>query len=79
MSFKRRVFISYVNPELLDDRRKALQDQVIKKVEQLGLQPEIFFHNGTAAAMAWSLQNAIDIMRRCVGAVVISSPRWEAI
>jgi hypothetical protein len=78
MSFKRRVFVSYVNPELLDDRRKALQDQVVKKVEHLGLQPEIFFHKGTAAAMAWSLQNAIDIMRRCVGAVVISSPRWEA-
>lgn len=78
MSFKRRVFISYVNPELLDGRRKSLQDHVIKKVEQLGLQPEVFFHNGTAAAMAWSLQNAIDIMRRCVGAVIISTPRWEA-
>ena len=79
MGFKRRVFISIANPEALDEKRKALQDQVIKKVEQLNLQPEIFFHNGTAAAMAWSLQNAIDIMRRCVGAVVISTPRWEAI
>jgi hypothetical protein len=78
MGFKRRVFISYVNPELLDEKRKVFQDQVIKKVEQLGLQPEIFFHHGTAAAMAWSLQNAIDILRRCVGAVIISTPRWEA-
>lgn len=79
MSFKRRVFISFVNPELLDNGRQALQTQVIKKIEQLGLQPEMFFHSGTAAAMAWSLQNAIDIMRRCVGAVVIAFPRWEII
>ena len=79
MSLKRRVFISFVNPELLDDNRRELQDQVVKKVEELGLQTEIFFHSGTAAAMSWSLQNAIDIMRKCVGAVVIAFPRWEAI
>jgi hypothetical protein len=75
--FKRRVFVSSQNPELLDDRRRPLQDQIISRIEQLGLQPEMFFRAGTAAALAWSLQNAVDIMRRCVGAVVIAFPRWE--
>jgi len=78
MSFKRRVFVSFVNPDLLDDRRLAIQEQVIKNIEELDLKTEIFFHKGTAAAMSWSLQNAIDIMQRCVGAVVIAFPRWES-
>ena len=79
MGFKRRVFISFPNPELLDNRQRAIQDQVLKKIDQLGLQTEMFFHSGMAASMAWSLQNAIDIMRKCVGAVVIAFPRWEVI
>lgn len=77
MAFKRRVFISFQNPELLDARRLAVQDQIIQKVEKLGVQPEMFFRTGTAAALAWSLPNAVDIMRRCVGAVVVAFPRWE--
>ncbi len=77
MSYKRRVFISFVNPDLLDDRRRAMQDRIVQRVEQLGLQPEMFFRAGTAAALAWSLQNAVDTMRRCVGAVVVAFPRWR--
>jgi hypothetical protein len=77
MAFKRRVFISFQNPELLDARRLAVQDRIIQQVEQLGVQPEMFFRAGTAAALAWSLPNAVDIMPRCVGAVVVAFPRWE--
>lgn len=77
MAFKRRVFISFLNPELLDPRRRAVQEQVVVKIRQLGAQPEMFFQEGTAASLAWSLQNAIDIMRRCVGAVIVAFPRWE--
>lgn len=73
---KRRVFISGANPELLDSRSLSLQNGLIGQVEELGLQPEIFFYSGTAAAMAWSLQNAVDVIRRCVGAVVVALPRW---
>ncbi len=77
MSSRRRVFISFQNPEKLDARRRALQDEIITHVKQLGLKPEMFFYAGTAAAMPWTLHNAIDIMRRCVGAVVIASRRWR--
>ena len=76
MSMKRRVFISFHNPDLLDDRRRAVQDELIRKIEKMGLQPEMFFQAGTAAALAWSLQNAIEVMRRCVGAGVVAFPRW---
>lgn len=78
MSLKRRVFISFQNPDCAphDDRRRGVQNEIIRRVEHLGLQPEMFFHAGTAAALSWSLQNAIDVMRRCVGAVVLAFPRW---
>lgn len=76
MSLKRRVFLSFPNPELLDERRRAIQEEIIRRVEQMGLQPEMFFHAGTAAALAWSLQNVVDVMRRCVGAIVLAFPRW---
>ena len=59
MSFKRRVFISFQNPDLLNERRRPVQDEIIRKVEEMDLQPEMFFQAGTAAALAWSLQLAI--------------------
>jgi hypothetical protein len=78
MPFKRRVFVSFQNPDILDVRRRTLQAQLIEKVKALDVQPEMFFNAGTAAALAWSLQNAVDIIRRCIGAVVVGFPRWEA-
>ena len=77
MSFTRRIFISFVNPDLLDDRRRVVQDQVVEKIKKLGFQTEMFFLQGTAASMAWSLQNALDIMKRCMGVAVIAFPRWK--
>ena len=76
MNFKRRVFLSIQNPELLKGQRLAVQEEVIHQVERLGFQPEVFFHLGTAAALAWSLPNVLEVMRRCVGAVVLASRRW---
>jgi len=73
---KRRVFISNQNPELLDPRRRAVQDGIIARIQALGLQPEIFFLAGDAAAQAWSLPSAIEVMRRCVGVVVLGFCRW---
>jgi hypothetical protein len=76
MPFKRRVFCSLSHPDQLDDRRAKLQEKIVEHVVGLDLQPEIFLFAGTAAGMAWSLRNAIDVMRQCVGAVVLAFPRW---
>jgi hypothetical protein len=76
MAFTRRVFVSNQNPDLLDDRRRAVQDGVIAKIEALGYQPEIFFHAGVAASLAWSLPNAVEVMRRCVAVAVLGFRRW---
>ncbi len=77
MNRKRRIFVSFVNPEILDPRRMEIQKAVIKKIENQGFEPEMFFHKGSAAYLSWSFQNLIEIMGRCVGAVVIAFPRWE--
>ena len=76
MPFKRRVFCSLSHPDRLDDRRAKLQEKIVEQVVVLDLQPEVFLFSGTAAGMAWSLRNAIDVMRQCVGAVVLAFPRW---
>jgi hypothetical protein len=76
MGFQRRIFMSIQNPDRLDPRRRAVQDELIRRVEQLGYQPEIFFHAGTAVALAWSLPNVLEVMRRCVGCVVLATRRW---
>jgi Predicted nucleotide-binding protein containing TIR-like domain len=76
MAFKRRVFMSIQNPDLLQGPRRAVQDEIIRKVEKLEYQPEIFFIAGRAAALPWSLPNAVDVMQRCVGVVVLAMRRW---
>jgi hypothetical protein len=76
MAFKRRVFISIQNPDLLQGPRLAVQDEIIRKIEKLEYQPEIFFFAGRAAALPWSLANAVDSMQRCVGVVVLAMRRW---
>ena len=76
MPFKRRVFMSIQNPDLLQGPRLAIQDEIIRKVEKLEYQPEIFYYAGRAAALPWSLRNAVDVMHRCVGVVVVAMRRW---
>ena len=51
MSIKRRVFISFQSPDLIDERRRPLQDEIIRQIEQLDLQPEMFFQHHTYPAM----------------------------
>ncbi len=77
MAIKRSIFVSFLNPERLDERHRRLQQRIVERVEALGYQPEMFFYSGTAASLAWSLQNVVDIMRRCCGAVVVALPRWS--
>jgi hypothetical protein len=72
----RRVFMSLQNPERMGEDEIALQNELIRRVQDLGYQPEIFFRSGTAAGLAWSLPNLVGVMRRCAGAVVLATRRW---
>lgn len=79
MERKRRVFISFINPDILDPRRKEIQDALIEEIKSRGFKAEMFFFSGSAASISWSLPNLIEILRKCVGAVIIAFPRWEAV
>jgi hypothetical protein len=75
MSFKRRIFVSVQKREGLDERRRTIRDDLVEKIKKLELQPEIFLELGTAAGMSWSFHNVFEIMRRCIGAVILATPK----
>lgn len=75
---QRRVFVSATSDRSLDDRRKALKAEIIARLKRHGLAPQSFFEAGIAENMAWSFDNVDQVMRRCVGSVVIGFPRWTA-
>jgi hypothetical protein len=76
MGATRRVFASLPSEERLDSRRQAIRAAILEKIRSRGYQPEVFLESGTAAAMSWSFRNVDEVMRRCVGAVILAFPRW---
>lgn len=74
---KRRIFVSVPMHSHLDERRRGLKDALLTKLTGLGMQPEIFFESGAAAGMSWSFHNVEEIMRRCIGAVILGFTRWS--
>jgi hypothetical protein len=76
MAVKRRIFISVPTRANLDDRQQAVFDALLRRLRRHHLAPEMFFEMGAAAGMSWSAPNVEEIMRRCVGAVVLAFPRW---
>lgn len=80
MSFTRRVFVSMPAEPHLSDEQNAFKWAVVKRLEQAGLFPEIFFNphstEGLAASTTWTAERVDFVLRNCVGAVLIGLPRW---
>lgn len=77
MPVRRRIFISAPARANLDARQNAIFDALIARLRAHELEPEFFFEMGAAAGMAWSAPNVDEIMRRCMGAVIVAFPRWR--
>jgi hypothetical protein len=77
---KRRVFISTVADQVLKNLQIQFKWAVIKEIEKLDFQVEIFYNpktvNGIAARKSWTPVEAEDVIRQCVGGVIIGQPRW---
>jgi predicted nucleotide-binding protein with TIR-like domain len=73
----RRVFVSASSNRNLDARRAALKAAILQKVSGAGFEPQEFWESGIAENLAWSFENVNDVMKRCVGAIVIGFPRWQ--
>ena len=78
---KRRIFISMVADRILNDRQNEFKWAVVKCIEKLGFQVEIFYNpkkvEGIAARKSWTPLEAEDVIRQCVGGIIIGQPRWK--
>jgi hypothetical protein len=82
MTALRRVFISGPREKYLDARTKALRAAVLGEISRLGYEPTAFGTpeggTGLAKRTPWNRQEALQAMRRCVGAVLLGFPYWRA-
>lgn len=85
MSITRRVYVSMPADEWLTAAQNELKWKLVEKIERLTIEgsrvrTEIFNDprgsDSLSSSFAWSAQQAEDIMRRCIGAVLIGLPRW---
>ena len=75
-AMERRVFVSATSNETLDGRRRQLKAAIINKTRSVGYAPQEFFEAGIAADLSWTFDNVDNVMRQCVGAIIICFPRW---
>ena len=82
MAMTRRIFISSPRDEYLDDRRNELKWAIVKAIEALGYEPQVFGSpeggKGLAAGKAWSPKDADHVIRRCIGAAILGFPIWKS-
>jgi hypothetical protein len=74
---ERRVFVSSTSNRGLDERRRQVKAAIIDRIKGAGYSPQEFFESGIAGNRAWSFSNVDEVMRQCIGAVVIGFPRWQ--
>ena len=84
MSLTRRIFVSLPSDESLADHpsENDLKWGIVDEIVKLGYVPEIFRDSreessGAIAHQGWSLSYFDEIIRRCVGCVIIGLPRWR--
>jgi hypothetical protein len=81
MAILRRVFISSPRDEYLDDRRNALKWAIVKEIEALGYEAQVFGSpeggRGLASGKAWSPNAAEEVMQHCIGAAILGFPIWQ--
>jgi hypothetical protein len=82
MPLVHRVFVSGPRERYLDARTRGLRRAVLDEIEKLGYELTAFGTPaggvGLAARETWKRNEAIDAMRRCVGAVLLGFPYWRA-
>lgn len=72
---KRRVFVSVPMDHHLDQRRREVVHAVLQMISDAGFEPQRFLYSGLPASMGWNFQTVDEVMRRCVGALVLALPR----
>lgn len=77
----RRIFVSLPADVWLTEQENELKWAIVKTIERLRYQAEIFTDprgkRSLSGSLAWSAHACEEVMRRCEGCVVIGFPRWK--
>ena len=83
MAMTRRIFVSSPRDEHLDNRRNELKWAIVKEIEALGYEPQVFGSSkggdGLPSGRAWSAKEADEVMQRCIGAAILGFPIWQCL
>jgi hypothetical protein len=79
----RRIFISSTIDQHLSEAHRGLKRRIIRLVRDEGYACEMFdpWHSEAQLAQGqnWSQQSVDDVVRRCIGAIVIGLRRWTLV
>lgn len=88
MRIKRRIFISAPRNNRLENHERgsesiAIKAAIIERVQKLDYGSEHFHDEGSQGGLAedagtWTIKGAEDVIRKCIGAVLIGVPFWKS-
>lgn len=76
MNYKPRIFISCIYKLERESPQKKIKNEIIKRVEEAGFEPQIFLESGLLLMQPWNFNTIHDIMQRCQGAVILGLSKW---
>ena len=74
MDYKPRIYIHA--PYKPEPHQTAVKAYILDKIAQLEFEPQEFHISGIPKGDAWSFERAIDVMRKCDGALILALMRW---
>lgn len=75
MTYRPKVFISCIYKLEKDSPQKRIKTEIIKRIQGVGFEPQIFLEFGLAESVAWSFESVYAILKRCDGAVILGLSR----
>ncbi len=76
MNYKPRIFISCIYKLVKDSPQKKIKNEILKRIEEAGFEPQMFLECGIVEDKAWNFNSVYEVMQRCQGAVILGLSRW---
>lgn len=77
MNYRPRIFVSCIYKLEKDSPQKRIKNEIIKRIQAAGFEPQIFMEAGLAEDIAWNFDSVYNILKRCEGAVILGLSRWS--
>ena len=77
MAPKPRIYVSTPVDANLSKDQLNFKKKILLQLANDGLDPQEFHVSGIPAQKSWSFQRAVDLMRRCHGALILGFAQWQ--